>query len=81
MHYYVNKVPRKVMDPTCFRWAGDLELFGEEIQGRGIAICGNGKVSLGETVYSHHGEAIPQEFSALYARLDGMVIDDMMKRK
>ena len=81
MRYYVNKGPGKMLDMAPLRWAGDLELFGEEIQGRGTAMCNkNGLVSLENSVYSHHGEAIPLEFSALYAKLDGMVIADMMKR-
>ena len=82
MHFYMNKGPEKILDLSHIRWAGDLELFGEEIQGRGTAMCTkNGLVSLEDSVYSHHGEAIPLEFSALYAKLDGMVIADMMKRK
>jgi len=81
MHFYMNKGPEKILDLSHIRWAGNIELFGEEIQGRGFAGCVNGQIHLEDTVYSHRGEAIPLEFSALYAKLDGMVIDDMMKRK
>ena len=82
MQYYImTKGPGKMLENSRIRWAGYFELFGEEFQARGIAICLDGKISLEDTVYSHHGEAIQLEFSALYAKLDGMVIDDMMKRK
>ena len=82
MEFYVMmKGPGKMIEQSYIRWAGDLDLFGVEIQGRGKARAIGGNVILEDTVYSHHGEAIPQEFSALYAKLDGMVIDDMMKRE
>lgn len=81
MHFYVNKGPGKMLDMVPIRWAGDFELFGEKIQGRGVAFAKQGKIALEDTVYSHHGEAIPQECAAIYEKLDGEVIDAMMKRK
>ena len=81
MRYYVNKGPGKMLDPSRIRWAGDIELFGEEFQGRGIAVCVDGHISIEDSVYSYCGKAIPQEYSAICTKLDLMVIADMMKRQ